>query len=176
MRHSPRSGKSYSYVQPSKRAVKRIKAKLTARNFTPITSFSSCTAADQAALIIVTARKCLVVWGGAQRSDCVHIYTNATRWESVILDTQGVPTAWCMSVIDCSNYPTIAPWKRAHALTWRILESRAWFDEGGRVKLSMKRLLKHHQTKEAETDGPFLQMTKPALYSYFFYESSMKQW
>ena len=39
MRRSPRSGKSYPHVQPGKRAVKRIKAKLTeltGRNLTPI--------------------------------------------------------------------------------------------------------------------------------------------
>jgi len=39
MRRSPRSGKSYPHVQPGKRAVKRIKAKLTEltrRNLTPI--------------------------------------------------------------------------------------------------------------------------------------------
>lgn len=39
MRRSPRSGKSYPHVQSGKRAVKRIKAKLSAltgRNLTPI--------------------------------------------------------------------------------------------------------------------------------------------
>jgi len=41
----------------------------------------------------------------------------------------------------------------------------ARFDEGGLVKLSMKWLLRHRQTKGAETDRPFLQMIKPALYS-----------
>jgi len=34
----------------------------------------------------------------------------------------------------------------------------ARFDEGGLVKLSMKWLLRHRQTKGAETDRPFLQM------------------
>jgi len=33
------------------------------------------------------------------------------------------------------------------------------------VKLSMKWLLRHRQTKGAETDRPFLQMSNPALYS-----------
>ncbi len=33
------------------------------------------------------------------------------------------------------------------------------------MKLSMKGLLMHRQTKGAETDRPFLQMIKPALYS-----------
>jgi len=51
-------------------------------------------------------------------------------------------------------------------------KSYARFDEGGRVKLSMKRLLKYRQTKEAKTDGPFLQMTKPA--PYFILIFSMK--
>jgi len=41
----------------------------------------------------------------------------------------------------------------------------ARFDEGGLVKLSMKWLLRHRQTKGAETDRPFLQMSNPALYS-----------
>ena len=43
----------------------------------------------------------------------------------------------------------------------------ARFDEGGLVKLSMKWLLRHRQTKGTETDRPFLQMSKPVLYSTF---------
>ena len=50
----------------------------------------------------------------------------------------------------------------------------ARFDEGGLVKLSMKWLLKHRQTKGAETDRLFLQMIKPALYStqVFWWDSN----
>ena len=47
-------------------------------------------------------------------------------------------------------------------------EAHARFDEGGLVKSSMEWLLRHRQTKGAETDRPFLQMVKPALYSTRF--------
>ncbi len=43
----------------------------------------------------------------------------------------------------------------------------ARFDEGGLAKAAMDRLMRHRQTKEAETDRPGLKLQQPALYSTF---------
>jgi len=52
-------------------------------------------------------------------------------------------------------------------------EPHARFDEGGQANLVMPRLLRHRQTKGAETDRLGLKLSKPALYSTcnatFFY-------
>ncbi|MBW1785120.1 MAG: hypothetical protein JRK53_00660 [Deltaproteobacteria bacterium] len=44
----------------------------------------------------------------------------------------------------------------------------ARFDEGGLVKAGKVRLVRHRQTKGAETDRPHLKPPEPALYSTFF--------
>ena len=41
----------------------------------------------------------------------------------------------------------------------------ARFDEGGQANSAMVRLMRHRQTKGAETDRSWLSLDKPALYS-----------
>jgi len=71
--------------------------------------------------------------------------------------------------------PITAGWTNVHALRWRTSESpalggrksHARFDEGGLAKDSMARLLRHRQTKGAETDRPILRKLESALYSTY---------
>jgi hypothetical protein len=44
----------------------------------------------------------------------------------------------------------------------------ARFDEGGLAKAAMVRIMRHRQTKEAETDRPDLKRQQPALYSTLY--------
>lgn len=125
MRRSPRSGKSYPHVQPSKKSVKRIKAKLTeltGRHLTPI-PFAS---------IVQRLNESLRGWSG------YFDYRNSTsvfgevRWHAeerlrthlrkrfkVRTRTLGFtrfPNKVIYERCGLFKLPSSAPWKRAHVL------------------------------------------------------------
>lgn len=125
MRRSPRSGKSYPHVQPGKRAVKRIKAKLTeltGRNLTPIPLPAVVQRLNQSLRGwsgYFDYRNSTKVFGDVRWHAEERLRTHLRKRHKVRIRYFGF-TRYPSSVLyerhGLFKLPTTAPWKRAHAL------------------------------------------------------------
>ena len=125
MRRSPRSSKSYPHVQPGKRAVKRIKAKLTEltdRKLTPIPLPAVVQRLNQSLRGwsgYFDYRNGTKVFGDVRWHAEEHLRTHLRKRHKVRIRYFGY-TRFPNSVLyerhGLFKLPTTAPWKRAHAL------------------------------------------------------------
>ena len=125
MRRSPRSGKSYPHVQPGKRAVKRIKAKLTEltrRNLTPIPLPDIVQRLNQSLrgwTGYFDYRNSTKVLGNVRWHAEERLRTHLRKRHKVRIRRLGY-TRFPHNVLyerhGLFKLPTTAPWKRAHAL------------------------------------------------------------
>ena len=125
MRRSPRSGKRYPHVQPGKRAVKRIKAKLTVlsgRNLTPIPLPAIVQRLNQALRGwsgYFDYRNSTKVFGDVRWHAEERLRTHLRKRHKVRIRYFGYsrfPNNVLYQRCGLFKLPTSAPWKRAHAL------------------------------------------------------------
>ena len=125
MRRSPRSGKRYPHVQPGKRAVKRIKAKLSAlsgRNLTPIPLPAIVQRLNQALRGwsgYFDYRNSTKVFGDVRWHAEERLRTHLRKRHKVRIRYFGYsrfPNNVLYQRCGLFKLPTSAPWKRAHAL------------------------------------------------------------
>ena len=125
MRRSPRSGKNYPHVQPGKRAVKRIKAKLielTGRNLTPIPLPDIVQRLNQSLRGwsgYFCYRNSTKVFGNVRWRAEERLRTHLRKRHKVRIRRFGY-TRFPRNVLyerhGLFKLPTTAPWKRAHAV------------------------------------------------------------
>jgi len=125
MRRSPRSGKSYPHVQPGKRAVKRIKAKLTkltGRNLTPLPLPAVIQQVNQSLRGwsgYFDYRNSTKVFGNVRWHVEERLRTHLRKRHKVRIRNFGY-TRFPHNILyerhGLFKLPTTAPWKRAHAL------------------------------------------------------------
>ena len=125
MRRSPRSGKRYPHVQPGKRAVKRIKAKLTeltGRNLTPIPLPSVVQRLNQSLRGwsgYFYYRNSTKVFGEVRWHVEERLRTHLRKRHKVKIRNFGYTRFPHNVLYECHGLfrlPTTAPWKSAHAL------------------------------------------------------------
>lgn len=125
MGRSPRSGKSYPHVQPGKRAVTRIKAKLTAltgRNLTPIPLPAIVASLNQSLRGwsgYFDYRNSTKVFGDVRWHAEERLRTHLRKRHKVKIRSFGYsrfPHTVLYHRYGLFKLPTSAPWKRAHAL------------------------------------------------------------
>lgn len=125
MRRSPRSGKRYSHVQPGKRAVKRIKAKLTVlsgRNLTPVPLPAIVQRLNQALRGwsgYFDYRNSTKVFGDVRWHAEERLRTHLRKRHKVKVRYFGYsrfPNKVLYQRCGLFKLPSSAPWKRAHAL------------------------------------------------------------
>lgn len=125
MGRSPRSGKSYPHVQPGKRAVKRIKAKLTGltgRNLTPIPLPAVVQRLNQSLRGwsgYFDYRNSTKVFGDVRWHAEERLRTHLRKRHKVRIRYFGYtrfPNKVLYERHGLFKLPTTAPWKRAHAL------------------------------------------------------------
>ena len=126
MNRSYRSGKSYPHVQPGKKAVKRIKAKLTELTGKNRTPFPLPVIVQQVNQVLrgwsgyFHYRNCTKVLGGVRWHTDERLRTHLRKRYKVRQRGKGYkrfPSKILYQRYGLFKLPATAPWRRAHALT-----------------------------------------------------------